>query len=41
VKYVDVDTAFHPGNYPTACAVEATLSEEVGTAGEHIRGNVC
>lgn len=32
IKYVDVDTAFHPGNYPVACAVEATLSDEVGTA---------
>ncbi|WRT67625.1 allantoicase [Kwoniella shivajii] len=24
ISYVEVDTAFHPGNYPVACAIEAT-----------------
>ncbi|OWZ72791.1 allantoicase [Cryptococcus neoformans] len=28
VRWVEVDTAFHPGNYPKACAVEATLSSD-------------
>ncbi|WVW84486.1 allantoicase [Kwoniella bestiolae CBS 10118] len=27
VGYVEVDTAFHPGNYPVACTIEATLLE--------------
>ncbi|OCF43935.1 allantoicase [Kwoniella heveanensis CBS 569] len=28
IGYVEVDTAFHPGNYPVACAIEATLSSD-------------
>ncbi|WWC70605.1 allantoicase [Kwoniella pini CBS 10737] len=26
ISYIEVDTAFHPGNYPVACTIEATLS---------------
>ena len=29
IEYVDVDTAFHPGNYPVACRVEGILADEV------------
>lgn len=29
LSYAEVDTAFHPGNYPKACTLEATLSDEV------------
>lgn len=32
VGYVEVDTAFHPGNYPVGCKVEAILSDEVSAA---------
>ncbi|KAK8858443.1 allantoicase [Kwoniella newhampshirensis] len=28
IRWVEVDTAFHPGNYPAACAIEATLVED-------------
>lgn len=28
VQYVEIDTAYHPGNYPVAASVEATLSSE-------------
>ncbi|KAK6908360.1 allantoicase [Kwoniella mangroviensis CBS 8507] len=28
IGWVEVDTAFHPGNYPVACTIEATLSEK-------------
>ncbi|ORX40249.1 allantoicase [Kockovaella imperatae] len=27
LRWVEVDTAFHPGNYPVACKVEANLSD--------------
>lgn len=30
LRYAEVDTAFHPGNYPKACSLEAVLSDEVG-----------
>ncbi|WWC88844.1 allantoicase [Kwoniella dendrophila CBS 6074] len=26
ISHIEVDTAFHPGNYPVACTIEATLS---------------
>nr|ODN79211.1 allantoicase [Cryptococcus depauperatus CBS 7841] len=28
IQYVEVDTAFHPGNYPKECSVEATLASD-------------
>ncbi|ORY21974.1 galactose-binding domain-like protein [Naematelia encephala] len=28
LRWVEVDTAYHPGNYPVACSIEATLSDE-------------
>ncbi|WVF69308.1 allantoicase [Kwoniella sp. CBS 6097] len=32
IGYVEVDTAFHPGNYPVASAIEATLSSDADLA---------
>ncbi|WVQ80557.1 allantoicase [Cryptococcus sp. DSM 104549] len=28
IRWVEVDTAFHPGNYPRECSLEATLSSD-------------